>query len=297
MSKGKGRYLQGEAWDVLRAAPQGLTRVEVAERLRLPLHNAGHALCGLKKQGRAINTGGGRGTIWKARGARPTDIRGQNRRSLVNLQISDAERIARLPQFREQAKLAQVAAAKPIAADGGCELHWHWPMPPDPRHFEGATMQRFPRIPLCGILESAGRCGVVKREMDAKRALRSYRAQKSNAKRRGIGWELTFHQWCEWWGEDIDRRGAGHDKLCMQRVADTGPYALDNIRKGYPLDNARTAGRMTLKRNGAKAVAERIRTDGPTASSYEHGPHEDEYLTENEKFHALRGRLRSSLEL
>lgn len=132
--------------------------------------------------------------------------------------------------------------------------------------------------------------------MDAKRALQRYRQQQFNAKKRGIGWELTFHDWCVWWGDDIDKRGAGHDKLCMQRVADTGPYALDNIRKAYPLDNARTRSRMYAKHKGIAVTAERVRPSGRTASSYEHGPHDDVYLSEDDKYHATRGRLRSCLE-
>ena len=132
--------------------------------------------------------------------------------------------------------------------------------------------------------------------MDAESALRAYRSQQSNAKARGISWELTFHQWCTWWGDDIGKRGAGHDKLCMQRVADTGPYALDNIRKGYPLDNALTRSLMYAKQKGMAAAAARVRTGGPTAPSYEHGPHDDVYLSEDDRYHATRGRLRSCLE-
>jgi hypothetical protein len=31
--------------------------------------------------------------------------------------------------------------------------------------------------------------------------LRKFRQQRSNAKRRGIGWELTFRQWCKIWDD------------------------------------------------------------------------------------------------
>lgn len=81
----------------------------------------------------------------------------------------------------------------------------------------------------------------------------AFQNQKSGAKRRGIGWELTFDQWFEWWGEDIDRRGSGHGDLQMQRVADSGPYALGNIRKGYPRDNSRTWARVCANRRAEKA--------------------------------------------
>ena len=72
---------------------------------------------------------------------------------------------------------------------------------------------------------------------------RAYLAQKHGAAQRGIGWELTYEEWREWWGDDIHRRGTGHDQLQMQRYADAGPYALWNIKKGCPRDNMRTAGK------------------------------------------------------
>lgn len=80
--------------------------------------------------------------------------------------------------------------------------------------------------------------------MDLSIARKRFREQRRNAFMRGIGWELTFEQWLDWWGEDLDKRGVGTTDLQMQRFADKGPYALGNIRKGVPLDNAKTAGRM-----------------------------------------------------
>lgn len=68
--------------------------------------------------------------------------------------------------------------------------------------------------------------------------------QRAKAKDRGIGWELTFQQWLDFWGEDISKRGSGKDDLQMQRLADRGPYALGNIRKGTPKQNSVTAGHM-----------------------------------------------------
>lgn len=81
----------------------------------------------------------------------------------------------------------------------------------------------------------------------------AFHNQKSSAKRRGIGWELTFEQWVKWWGDDIDRRGGGHDSLQMQRIANSGPYSLDNIRKGFPMDNSRTWARVHANRRAQKA--------------------------------------------
>jgi hypothetical protein len=76
-----------------------------------------------------------------------------------------------------------------------------------------------------------------------------YLTQKSNAKRRGISWEFTYKSWLEFWGDDIDRRGTSHDSLCMQRFGDIGPYSPDNVKKGYPMDNMKTAGVIRRHKN------------------------------------------------
>lgn len=78
--------------------------------------------------------------------------------------------------------------------------------------------------------------------MEMKDALRAFRSQKSNAKKRGISFMLTFKEWCDFWGEDIDRRGSGHDQLQMQRYGDLGGYEIGNIKKGYPRQNTKTSG-------------------------------------------------------
>jgi hypothetical protein len=59
--------------------------------------------------------------------------------------------------------------------------------------------------------------------------VRKFRQQRSNAKRRGIGWELTFKQWREIWNDsDLyhlrDRRG-----FVMHRNSDESPYAVGNV--------------------------------------------------------------------
>jgi hypothetical protein len=90
--------------------------------------------------------------------------------------------------------------------------------------------------------------------------LKKFHNQKSNAKRRGIEWHLTFPEWVEWWGKDIDKRGSGHDKLQMQRFGDLGPYALGNIKKGFPMENSATWSKRaaTNKANRAKIAHEKF---------------------------------------
>jgi len=84
----------------------------------------------------------------------------------------------------------------------------------------------------------------------------AYHSQKARAKRCGIGWEFTLETWLAWWGEDIVRRGRGHDQLQMQRVGDVGPYEPSNVRKGYPMDNAKTVGKNYRHRKSLKARAD-----------------------------------------
>ena len=84
--------------------------------------------------------------------------------------------------------------------------------------------------------------------MDLRLAKERYLSQKRQAGRRGIGWELTFKQWLDWWGEDLENRGSRVWNLQMQRVADSGPYALGNIRKGDPKQNRLTRSIVTKNR-------------------------------------------------
>ncbi len=65
----------------------------------------------------------------------------------------------------------------------------------------------------------------------------AYSQQKFHATRRGIDWNLTFEQWIEWWGDDIDKRGRGADLLCMARHGDAGPYEIGNIYKATMQEN------------------------------------------------------------
>ncbi|NIE67463.1 hypothetical protein [Burkholderia sp. Ax-1719] len=87
----------------------------------------------------------------------------------------------------------------------------------------------------------------------------AFNVQRHNAKRRGIGWDLTFEQWIQWWGEDIERRGTGPCCLQMQRFGDSGPYALGNIKKGTPHQNSVTA--SIVRQNEACERAATIRRE------------------------------------
>lgn len=104
--------------------------------------------------------------------------------------------------------------------------------------------------------------------MDREKVKRAFASQRNGARRRGIRWELTFDQWLTWWGADLARRGQSPESLHLQRVADTGPYALGNIRKGHPRDNSKTMGVMRRKRltELARLNLERARDQDPGIS-------------------------------
>jgi hypothetical protein len=75
--------------------------------------------------------------------------------------------------------------------------------------------------------------------MDIKDARKKFTAHKSNAKRRGIDFCMTFEQWTEMWDKSgkWPQRGRGADKYCMCRVGDTGPYSVENVFIGKGKQN------------------------------------------------------------
>lgn len=58
-----------------------------------------------------------------------------------------------------------------------------------------------------------------------------YNTHKSNAKKRGIEFLLTFEEWSSLWinSGKYENRGRGKDKYCMCRINDVGPYSVDNV--------------------------------------------------------------------
>jgi len=78
-------------------------------------------------------------------------------------------------------------------------------------------------------------------ETEQTKFLKMYKAQKSNAKTRGVNFLLTFEQWLAIWTESgkLDRRGRGADKFCMCRNGDIGPYEVGNVFIGTGRENVR----------------------------------------------------------
>lgn len=57
---------------------------------------------------------------------------------------------------------------------------------------------------------------------------------KYSAKKRGIGFNFTLEEWCQWWEQNLGPdwfvlRGQGKDKYCMGRKGDVGSYHIDNV--------------------------------------------------------------------
>jgi hypothetical protein len=71
--------------------------------------------------------------------------------------------------------------------------------------------------------------------------IRHFIEQRSNARQRGIGWELTLWQWWLIWQQSgfWKNRGLGAAKYCMCRLNDVGPYAVDNVYIATGRDNLR----------------------------------------------------------
>ena len=78
-------------------------------------------------------------------------------------------------------------------------------------------------------------------ETEQTKFLKVYKAQKSNAKTRGVNFLLTFEQWLAIWTESgkLDRRGRGADKFCMCRNGDIGPYEVGNVFIGTGREKVR----------------------------------------------------------
>lgn len=92
---------------------------------------------------------------------------------------------------------------------------------------------------------------------DITKARRQFETQRDNAARRGIGFELTFEQWCEIWESSgkYPQRGTLVGQYGMQRYWDSGPYRVGNVEIGTPTENQRTRGnRGTYRRVRGKGL-------------------------------------------
>lgn len=79
------------------------------------------------------------------------------------------------------------------------------------------------------------------------RPITAYTTQVSNARLRGIGWNLTFGEWWAIWTDSghWDKRGRGHGRYVMSRHGDIGPYAVGNVAIKLANENTSEAIRRT----------------------------------------------------
>ena len=67
------------------------------------------------------------------------------------------------------------------------------------------------------------------KELTGKDVYWLYIQQRSNAKRRGIAFDLTFPQWAQVWDGKMDMRGVKRGQFVMCRHGDVGPYTPGNV--------------------------------------------------------------------
>lgn len=85
-----------------------------------------------------------------------------------------------------------------------------------------------------------------------RRTLRgAYSKHKENAKRRGVGFLLTFEEWSAVWKDSGRLRWRGHRPGCyvMCRTGDEGPYALGNVYIGPAMVNFTDGPRNARRRS------------------------------------------------
>ena len=83
----------------------------------------------------------------------------------------------------------------------------------------------------------------------ADQLLERYREQRSQAKQRGIAWELEYSEWLEIWQQSghLEKRGRHKGEFQMCRPRDIGPYASSNVRIDKSETNA-AEGQITKRR-------------------------------------------------
>lgn len=86
-------------------------------------------------------------------------------------------------------------------------------------------------------------------------ALRAFNEQRRNADIRGVGWELTIHEWWGLWEESgkWPERGRRRGEYVMARNGDVGPYKIGNVRIATVEENNQEA----VDKRRAKAMKEK----------------------------------------
>lgn len=67
------------------------------------------------------------------------------------------------------------------------------------------------------------------KEMVGRDVYPMFMRQRSQAKHRGIPFEMSFPQWAQVWDGKLTNRGSHRGQLVMCRPGDVGAYSVDNV--------------------------------------------------------------------
>ena len=66
-----------------------------------------------------------------------------------------------------------------------------------------------------------------------------YKQQRTHARERGIGWELSLRDWWRIWSESGKWHERGQGRYCMIRPGDIGPYKVGNVKIATASENGK----------------------------------------------------------
>jgi len=88
---------------------------------------------------------------------------------------------------------------------------------------------------------------------------KAYTTHKSNAKRRGVGFNLTYDEWVNIWEESghLSNRGRKKGQYVMCRNGDCGAYEIGNVFIGISNENTRDGNKgKVLSETTKKLISE-----------------------------------------
>lgn len=93
---------------------------------------------------------------------------------------------------------------------------------------------------------------VTMQELRQMRVVHAWMQQRTNARRRGIGWHLTIGQFWKIWQDSgkWSNRGCGKGKYCLSRYGDLGDYRIGNVWVCEFAENCREASVRAVRGKG-----------------------------------------------
>lgn len=102
----------------------------------------------------------------------------------------------------------------------------------------------------------------------------------AGARRRGIGFVMSFAEWWEIWEPRFSDRRQGGAVMC--RTADRGPYAVGNVRIDTHVNNLKEAQRERFKRDFVEAWSGNPETAEWLVDKWDRSKQMDGYLVDDE---------------